>query len=275
MIGFVGLGRMGLPMARNLVAAGHDVVGVDESPAAVAAARRAGVDAGSSLDAVAGAEFICSSLPDTPQVEAVYAGTLFGCLAAGTVCADLSTIAVDGSRRLAAAAAERGIAFMDAPVSGTVPHAESATLAIMVGGDIEALNRIRPVLERLSSSLHHMGPNGAGLVMKLITNRLLSACTAAIAEAVLSMEANDLDPDEGLAFLGASAVPKLIEYKGPALRARDYTPAFTVDLMRKDLGHARELAGPDRIAQLIHRIFDEAADGGYGDADIAAIIETL
>lgn len=274
MIGFVGLGRMGRPMARNLVTAGHEVVGVDANPAAVAAARDAGINASMDLGAIAGTEFVCSSLPDTPQVEEVYAG-LFATLAAGTVCADLSTISVDGSRRLAAAALERGIAFLDTPVSGTIPHAESATLAIMVGGDPAALERIRPILEVLSSSVRHMGPNGAGLVMKLITNRLLSACTAAIAEAVLSMEANEIDTTEGLAFLGGSAVPKLIDYKGPALRNRDYTPAFTVDLMRKDLVHARELAGPDRIAQVVHRIFDEAAENGYGDADIAAIIETF
>lgn len=275
MIGFVGLGRMGRPMARNLVAAGHQVVGVDAQPAAVEAAREIGISATMDLAAIAGAAFVCSSLPDTAQVEEVYEGTLFDMLAAGSVCADLSTIAVEGSRRLATAAAERGIAFLDTPVSGTIPHAESATLAIMVGGDPEALGRIHPILKVLSSSIHHVGPNGAGLVMKLITNRLLSACTAAIAEAVLSMETNDIDTADGLAFLGGSAVPKLIDYKGPALRNRDYAPAFTVNLMRKDLVHALGLAGPDRIAQLVHRIFDEAAELGYGDADIAAIIETF
>lgn len=274
MIGFVGLGRMGLPMAKNLVAAGHEVVAVDTFGGAVDRAAAEGLNASGDLAAVAGAEFICSSLPDTAEVDEVYRGTLFDILGQGTVCADLSTIAVEGSRSIAAAAAEKGISFLDTPVSGTIPHAESATLAIMVGGDQEALARIHPVLGVLSASVHHFGPNGAGLVMKLITNRLLSACTAAIAEATVSMEVNGLDTVEGFDFLGGSAVPKLIDYKGAALRNRDYSPTFTVGLMRKDLRHAEGLAGPDRIAQLVHAIFDEAGDLGHDDADIAAIIET-
>jgi 3-hydroxyisobutyrate dehydrogenase-like beta-hydroxyacid dehydrogenase len=274
MIGFVGLGRMGHPMALNLVNAGHDVVAVDTYAPAAERARVAGIDASTDLATLAGAEVVCSSLPDTAEVEEVYVGTLFDVLDAGAVCADLSTIAVEGSRRIAGAGADKGIAFLDTPVSGTIPHAEAATLAIMVGGDADALTRARPVLDVLSSSVHHFGPNGAGLIMKLITNRLLSACTAAIAEATLSMEANGLDTGEGFDFLGNSAVPKLIDYKGPALRNRDFSPTFTVGLMRKDLRHAEGLAGPDRMAKLVHAIFDEAGALGHNDADIAAIIET-
>lgn len=275
MIGFVGLGRMGFHMARNLLAADHQVVAVDTSAEAVSRAQTAGIEASSDLGRVAAANVVCSSLPDTAEVELVYLGALLDKLAEGSVCVDLSTIAIDSSRRIASAAAERGISFLDAPVSGTVPHAEAGTLAIMVGGDPEALASVRPILDVLSSSVHHMGPNGAGLVMKLITNRLLSACTAAIAESVLSMEANHIDAEEGLAFLAGSAVPKLIDYKGPALRTRDYSPTFTVDLMRKDLRHAAALAGPDRMARLVHVIFDEAAALGHGPGDIAAIIETF
>ncbi len=275
MIGFVGLGRMGFPMARNLAEAGHQVVAVDSSPQAVSRARDAGIDASSDLAALANVDTVCSSLPDTAEVEQVYAGVLLDELAEGAICVDLSTISIQGSRRIAAVAAERGISFLDAPVSGTVPHAAAATLAIMVGGDPEALASVRPILDVLSSTVHHMGPNGAGLIMKLITNRLLSACTAAIAESVLSMERNHIDLEEGLAFLAGSAVPKLIDYKGPALRTRDYSPNFTVDLMRKDLRHAAARAGPDRMARLVHEIFDEAAALGHGDEDIAAIIETF
>ena len=265
---------MGLPMARNLVEAGHEVVAVDAHQPAAERAAAAGIDASTDLSTVAEASIVCSSLPDTAEVEEVYGGTLFGTLSEGTVCADLSTISVEGSRRVAAAGLERGITFLDTPVSGTIPHAESATLAIMVGGDPAALATARPVLDVLSSSVHHMGPNGAGLIMKLITNRLLAGCTAAIAESVLSMEANGIDTNVGFAFLAGSAVPKLIGYKSHAFSHRDFSPTFTVGLMRKDLRHAEGLTGPDRIAAMTKRIFDDAGALGHDDADIAAIIET-
>jgi 2-hydroxy-3-oxopropionate reductase len=274
MIGFVGLGRMGLPMAKNLLEAGYDVIAVDSAAEAVHRAAEEGLVASTELETIEDADVVCSSLPDTPHVEEVYLGTLFDLLADGAVCADLSTISVGASRRLSSAASEQGIGFLDTPVSGTIPHAESATLAIMVGGDPAVLERARPVLDVLSSSVHHMGPSGAGLIMKLITNRLLAASAAAIAEAVLSMEANGIDTTEGFEFLGGSAVPKLIDYKGPPLIHRDYSPTFTVGLMQKDLAYAEGLAGSTRLAGLVKQIFDEAGAAGHGDDDIAAIIET-
>lgn len=276
MIGFVGLGRMGLPMAANLVRAGFEVTGVDVSDGAVERAAAAGIRASSDLDSLAGAEFVLSSLPDTPQVQAVYTdpGGVFDVIEEGAVCADLSTLSVEGSQAVAAEGRRRGIGFLDTPVSGTIPHAEAATLAIMVGGEAADLQRISPILEPLSASIHHLGPNGAGLVMKLITNRLLAAHMAALAEAMDDIDHNGIDRSAGLEFLAASVVPKLIGYKVAALLERDYRATFTVDLMRKDLGYGAALDGRDRIGPLIRQVFDEAAAAGFGDADISAIYET-
>lgn len=274
MIGFVGLGRMGLPMAVNLVKAGVDVRGVDALGAAVERAQAAGVPASTDLGTIDGAEFVLSSLPDTPHVEAVYRNAVFDLVADGAVCADLSTIAVEASRELAVEARRRGIGFLDTPVSGTIPHAEAASLAIMVGGDPGDLARIRHLLEPLSASIHHMGHSGAGLVMKLITNRLLAANMAALAEAMVDIDNNGIDRREGIEFLAASVVPKLIDYKIQPLLERDYRATFTVDLMRKDLGYGASLRGHDRIGPLVRDIFDQASAAGDGDADISAIYET-
>ncbi|HEX9853999.1 MAG TPA: NAD(P)-dependent oxidoreductase [Acidimicrobiia bacterium] len=276
MIGFVGLGRMGLPIARNIAAGGHDIRCVDVVGSAVERALASGLDATTDLGALEGADVVLTSLPDTPEVAGVFLepGNLLEAMADGGVAVDLSTISIDGSRAIAEEAAARRRSFLDAPLSGSVPHAESKTLAVMVGGEAGALATVMPVLASMSSSVHHMGGNGAGLVMKLITNRLLAASVAALAEAVVQMEANDIDVDAGLGLLAAGAVPKLIEYKGPALRDREYRAAFTIDLMRKDMGHASGLAGGDRLASVVEQVFDEASRLGHGDGDIAAIIET-
>jgi 3-hydroxyisobutyrate dehydrogenase-like beta-hydroxyacid dehydrogenase len=263
-------------MARNLVAAGFEVRGVDALEVAVERAGAAGIEASPDLATLAGAEFVLSSLPDTPHVEAVYLGdgAVFDLVADGAVCADLSTLSVEASRRIAGQARRRGIGFLDTPVSGTIPHAEAATLAIMVGGESTDLDRIRPLLEPLSASIHHMGPSGAGLVMKLITNRLLAANMAALAEAMVDIENNGIDGSAGMEFLGASVVPKLISYKTAPLLTKDYRATFTVDLMRKDLNYGAALLGRDRIGPTTRQIFDEASARGFGDADISAIYET-
>lgn len=170
-------------------------------------------------------DIVCSSLPDTAAVERP--GGIFDAVAPGTVCVDLSTISVATSQALAEAGGKRGIGFLDAPVSGTSTHAAAGTLAVMVGGGASDLERVRPVLECFSASVDHVGPNGAGLLLKLATNRLLTVHLAAIAEAVVEMETAGLDVAQGLDILRRGAVPRLLDYKAAPLAERDFTPLFT------------------------------------------------
>lgn len=274
MIGFLGLGRMGGPMAGHLVQAGHRVLGLDTSSEARAAARESGIDIVASV-----ADFhvpvVMSSLPGDAEVSEVYLGGLFDALPRGALCLDLSTVDVSLSRRIAALAAAAGHRFLDCPVSGTSVHARAGTLAVMVGGEAAAVEEARPYLAAFSTTIHHVGPSGAGLEMKLITNRLLNAHVVAIAEAILEMEKAGLDPTSCIELLRQGAVPKLLDYKAGPMAHRDHSPLFTVDLMAKDLGlaDARRQAGP--VGSVAASILRKARDEGWGPSDIGAVIEVL
>jgi len=262
-------------MARHLVEAGHRVIGVDPATSARELAAGFGVEAGADLEAVSIAPVIMTSLPNTPEVEEVYLGGLLERLSPGSLCLDLSTIDVDASRAIGAAAARGGIDFLDCPVSGTSVHAEAGTLAIMVGGDIEAAIRGRPFLEPFAKSIHHIGPSGAGLEMKLITNRLLTTHLVAIAEAILEIEMAGLDVATCLEVLRAGAVPRLLDYKADPMASRDHTPQFTVDLMSKDLRLAAARRQPGPVTAIAVEILTEAQRQGWGPKDISAVIEML
>ena len=274
MIGFIGLGRMGGAMAAHLVAAGHQVFGLDPSSGARDAAEERGVEIVGSVSELR-VPVVMSSLPGDAEVEAVYSGDLLRALEPGALCLDLSTVDVSLSQRIAGAAADAGHRFLDCPVSGTSVHARAGTLAVMVGGDPEALEEARPYLEAFSTSVHHLGPNGAGLEMKLITNRLLNAHVVAIAEAILEMEDAGLDTTAGIELLRQGAVPKLLDYKAGPMADRDHSPLFTIDLMAKDLGlaAARRPSGP--VGEAAARILLQAQADGWRLSDIGAVIEVL
>ena len=273
-VGMVGLGRMGLPMARHMAAAGHAVTCFDVSPDARRRAEAAGLTVVVGLEHLGNVELVCSSLPATAHALAVY-GQLVELLPGGTVCADLSTIADDASRSIAISATEHGLGFLDAPVSGTSIHAEAGTLVVMVGGEASALEFARPALETFASRVEHVGPNGFGLLLKLVTNRLLTSHLTAIAEAVLDMEAVGLDVAAGIEMIRSGAVPKLLDYKAVPLIDRDFTPTFTVNLMRKDLGLAAEALPEARLGSLSRAILEEAGEAGHGEDDLAALITAL
>ncbi|HWL50257.1 MAG TPA: NAD(P)-dependent oxidoreductase, partial [Acidimicrobiia bacterium] len=200
---------------------------------------------------------------------------LFDELSRGALCLDLSTIDVSLSQRIAGAAADSGHRFLDCPVSGTSVHARAGTLAVMVGGEAGAMEEARPYLDAFSTSAHHVGPNGAGLEMKLITNRLLNAHVVAIAEAILEMEEAGLDTTSCIELLRHGAVPRLLDYKAGPMAARDHDPLFTVDLMAKDLGlaDARRPAGP--VGSAAASALRKAQADGWGSSDVGAVIEVL
>jgi 2-hydroxy-3-oxopropionate reductase len=273
-IGFFGLGRMGMPMAGHLVNAGHRVLGFDPSPAARAMAVESGVEL---LDDHRGLDLtvVISSLPNGPEVAEVYLDGLLSSLDPDALCLDMSTIDVEVSRRVAAEVSATGRHFLDCPVSGTSVHARAGTLAVMVGGEPEAVGRARPYLDVFSSSVHHVGPNGAGLEMKLITNRLLNAHVVAIAEAILEMEDAGLPVDDCIEVLRAGAVPRLLDYKAIPMARRDHTPLFTVDLMAKDLRLASARRDGGTVGTAAAAFLFEARERGWGASDISAVIEVL
>ncbi len=268
---------MGLPMACRATAAGHHVTAFDASREASERAGAAGLRTVGDPGGLAGCEVVCSSLPGTDDVEAVYCspGGLLEVLEPGAVAADLSTVSVDGSRRVAAEAGRRSIGFLDAPVSGTSIHAEAGTLTVMVGGPPEALDAALPVLETFSSRVERVGDNGSGLLLKLISNRLLTAYLSAIAEAVVAMEHTGLDVGKGIELLRAGAAPRQLDYKAEPMAARDFAPMFTVDLMRKDLALADAALPEARIAGVARQILEETAAAGRGREDLGALITTV
>ncbi len=278
-VAFLGLGNMGAGMSANLAKEGFDVRGFDPLQSARDRAASAGLKVfDTAAEAASSAEVICSSVPEVAHARGAYLGET-GALATapeGAVCFDLSTLTVEGSQTLAEEAKRRGAQFLDTPVSGSVPHARAGTLAIMVGGDEAALEAHRDVLEAFSASIHHFGPNGAGLQMKLVTNHIFAVHISAIAEALTVGTKGGLDPERMVDFLKASVIPKILEYKASPMIAKDYTPTFTVNLMLKDLriiaAMAEGVGVPIPLCAAARQAYMSAAALGHGEADQNAIL---
>ncbi len=279
-VAYLGLGTMGGAMASNFLKAGFEVHGFDPAREARARAEEAGVKIfDSPASAAEEAEVICSSVPETKDVHETYLGEKGALLTAkeGVVCFDFSTIAPSGSQSIAEQAAQKGAIFLDTPVSGSAPSAISAELNVMVGGDEAAMRRHRDVLEAVSESIHHFGPNGAGLHMKLVANQIVSVFLSVVSEGLNLGERSGLDPVKMMEYLKAASIPKILGIKGPALARRDYTPYFKVDLMRKDLRLISEMAEasktPTPFAAMARQIFIAASAMGFGDEDQNAVRE--
>lgn len=285
-IAFLGLGNMGGPMAANLVSAGHAVHGFDPVAALKDAAKSNGATVfDASAEAVANAEVIITSLPNGAVVKAVYAEIL-PAAKSGALLIDTSTISVDDARALHDQAAEHGLAHIDAPVSGGIKGATAGTLAFMVGGDDEAVERARPVLEPMAGKIIHCGASGAGQAAKLCNNMVLAVQQIAIGEAFVLAEKLGL-PAQSLfdVITGATgncwAVHTNCPVPGPVPASpanNDFKPGFATALMNKDLGLAMDAVNSTGSsaplgthAAEIYREFN--AD--HSDKDFSAIIEAL
>ena len=289
-IGFVGTGTMGQPMVNNLVKKGFAVAAYDVVPAALEAATRLGAArVGSAAEAASQGELIITMLPSSSHVEAVYLGP--GGLAEGAprgrLCVDMSTIDPGTSRRVAATLRERGLRFLDAPVSGAVPRAVEGTLTIMVGGEARDLEEARPALSALGSTIIHVGPVGAGEVAKLCNNLIAGVAMVAVSEAFRIAEGFGVDPRVLTQVIAKSSghtwvmehghpVPGIVE---KAASSRDYAPGFMTDLMAKDLGlavnAARELRVPVVVAPAAQQVLRLASAHGYGRKDFSSVYAFL
>ncbi len=278
-IGFLGMGAMGGPMARRLVQTGFSVTGCDVSEARAAAAARDGVTIAKSPAAAAeAADIVMSSLPNPATVRAAYLGVdgAVSALRAGTTLVDMSTIDPDTWRDVANAAAARGAQALGAPVSGGPADAGSGRLVFLIGGDVAAIERCRPVFEALGSEIHHLGPLGAGHIVKLVNN-VMSMCNVAVAaEAMVLGVRAGMDPQRLFDVLSTSGGRSHHFLKRfPNVLAGDFTPYFSIALSRKDLSLALKMAEslgvPMLATSTVRQIYEAAAAQGLDNVDMAGV----
>jgi len=277
---------MGAPMASNLLKAGHDVAGFDLS---ADAARAAGVPLAASAEAAADrAEVVISMLPASRHVEALYfEDGLLERIAPGVLVIDSSTIAAATSRRLAEAGIARGLAVLDAPVSGGTAGAAAGTLTFMVGGDAAHLERARPVLEKMGANIFHAGGAGAGQAAKMCNNMLLGILMIGTSEALALGVANGLDPVVLSEIMRRSsggnwALEKYNPFPGvmPAAPAsKGYAGGFGTDLMLKDLGLAVDNAvasgAATPLGALARSLYAAHSLAGHGALDFSSVLKLL
>jgi 3-hydroxyisobutyrate dehydrogenase len=244
---FVGLGQIGRPMALRLTQAGIDTLGYDRAPAAGAAfAAEGGRATNDPAGAAAAADVVITMLPDGRAVEAALfdAPGIAHALRPGTTVIDMSSCNPDGTRRLAATLADRGVTLIDAPVSGGVARARDGTLAIMAGGDAAAIERVRPVLAAIGGTITHVGASGAGHSVKALNNYVSAAGLVAVSEAIHLGMRQGVAPEVLVAVLNASTGRNnTTERKAlPFMIPENYAAGFSLALMRKDLGTAAGMA---------------------------------
>jgi 2-hydroxy-3-oxopropionate reductase len=295
-VGVIGLGIMGAPMARNLLRAGFPVVVWNRTPARVAPLLAAGAQgAGSAREVAERTAVTITMLSDGPDVEAVYRapdGVLAGVTSRGRgrprpperetlpVLIDMSTIAPRVARELAAEAAARGAAMLDAPVSGGDVGARDGALSIMVGGDAGALERARPALEALGTRITHVGGSGAGQVVKACNQIVVALTLEALGEALVLGSKAGVDAAKVVEALGGGlAASRVLEVRGPKLLARDFAPGFKLDLHAKDLAivlaTARELGVALPATGVVDQLFHAEQGRGHGQADNSTVVRAL
>lgn len=284
-VGFIGLGLMGRPMALNLVKAGYPLVVHSRSRGPVDALVAAGARAASSpADVARAAGVVITIVPDSPDVEQVLAGPggVFEGMQQGSVVIDMSTISPVVTRRLAAAVAERGSTMLDAPVSGGEIGAISGTLSIMVGGDAEALERVRPILNVMGNpeKVVHIGASGAGQICKVCNQMAIGGALATVSEVFALARKAGVDPAKVReALLGGFAASRVLEVHGERILKGNYKPGFRAGLYNKDMGivletaHAHDVPMP--VTAVVAQLVNAMVAKGQADEDYSALATVL
>ena len=289
-IGFIGLGNMGAPMAANLVKAGHQVTGFDIVPGPVdALVAKGGRAAASVAAAAASGEIVITMFPAGPQVRAVYLGNE-GVLAHArkdALLIDCSTIDVETARAVAAVAADARFDMLDAPVSGGVAGAETATLTFMVGGEAAIFARAQPILAAMGRTIVHAGPAGNGQAAKICNNMILGVSMIAVCEAFSLAERLGLSAQTLFDIVAKSsgqcwALTSYCPVPGPVPSSpanRDYAPGFTAAMMLKDLRLAQQAAGataaPTPLGAAAANLYQLFVDDGAGGVDFSGIYRLI
>jgi 3-hydroxyisobutyrate dehydrogenase-like beta-hydroxyacid dehydrogenase len=284
-VAFLGLGIMGSRMAANLLGAGFELAVWNRTRATAEAfcAKHPGAAlAATPAEAGANGEIVITMVVDGAQVEHVLLGEDGAATAArpGTLFVDCSTIGPGAARSIGAALAERGFELVDAPVTGSSPRAEDATLTIMAGGSNEAFERAKPVLEAMGKLIVHAGPLGHGQIVKVINNAVAAVNAAVVGEALLVGARAGVDLDALTEVMGAgSGASAMLALKAEPMRRHDYTTLFKLEHMLKDvrlcLEEGQAAGAPFQFAALVREILTAAMGRGHGDDDFAAMIEVL
>lgn len=284
-IGFIGLGLMGKPMARNLLKRGSSLIVHSRSPGPVDELVADGATrAGSPAEVARRARRIITMLPDSPDVERVLEGPdgVFSAMQPGTILIDTSSISPAVARRLAEAARARGAAMLDAPVSGGEIGATSATLSIMVGGDPDAFAEVRPILERMGNPerIVRIGDSGAGQICKVCNQMVIGGTLAAVSEAFALARKAEVDVAKVReALLGGFAASRVLEVHGERILTGNYTPGFRARLYAKDYRIANETLAahdaPAPVTAVVQQLVTALVAAGRGDDDYSALATVI
>ncbi len=278
-VAFVGLGIMGRPMAANLIKAGHEVSVWNRSAGKeVESARLAATPA----EAAQGAEVVWICVSDTAAVEQV----LFGpngveqSLAEGMIIADSSTISPAATRRFADRVAKKGVQYVDSPVTGSKVGAEAGTLLFIVGGEEQAIEKLKPLYAAMGKKIFRMGETGKGQSAKIAMNLQIAMIYEGFAEGLTLAAKLGVDPGTLIPLINASMIKSgVVEYKAPFVLQRDFTANFPLRLMRKDIRLALEAAKEARVKlpgiETVEEIYEVAMEDGHGDLDFAATLMLL
>ena len=282
-VGFIGLGIMGKPMARNLIRAGYPLIVHNRSRAAVDELTREGAQAATDAKEVAGrTEIIMTMLPDSSDVDLVYAGEngIFSALKSGTLLIDMSTISPAVARKLAGEAQRRGCDMLDAPVSGGEAGAISASLSIMIGGEAAAVKRAMPIFESLGKNIVHAGRAGAGQVTKAANQMVVGTTIAIVSEALVLAAKAGVDPAKvRQALLGGFAQSKILEAHGQKMLEHNFKPGFRILLHEKDmkiaLGAGFEYGVPLMVTSQVAQMMSAMKSMGHGDLDHSGLVKLI
>ncbi|WP_047864251.1 2-hydroxy-3-oxopropionate reductase [Rubrobacter aplysinae] len=282
-IGFIGLGIMGAPMARNLVEAGYDVTVYNRSRGAVDELEKAGATGASSPREVAGAsDVIITMLPDSPQVREVVEdeGGILAGIESGALVVDMSTISPVVTEELAAKIQEAGASMLDAPVSGGDVGAQQGTLSIMVGGSESDFERAKPLFDVMGGTVNHVGPTGAGQVVKAANQVVVALTIEAVSEALVLGSKGGVAPEKVLDVLGGGlAGNKVMEVKREKFLSHDFSPGFRSELHHKDLGIALAAAREYGISlpntAAVDQMLQTMKKKGWGGEDHSALLRVI
>lgn len=278
-VAFVGLGIMGRPMATNLVKAGHEVSVWNRSAGKEVEGARL---TASPAEAAQGAEVVWICVSDTAAVEQVLFGAngIEQSLTPGMVIADSSTISPAATRRFAERAAKKGAQYVDSPVTGSKVGAEAGTLLFIVGGNEDAIEKLKPLYAAMGKKIFRMGETGKGQSAKLAMNLQIAMIYEGFAEGLTLAAKLGVDPGTLIPLINASMIKSgVVEYKAPFVLQRDFTANFPLRLMRKDIRLALEAAKEARVKlpgiETVEEIYDVAVEDGHGDLDFAATLMLL
>lgn len=283
-IGFIGVGAMGKPMAKNLLAAGYELMVNDLNRAAVEELMELGArEARTPGEAAGAADVVITMLPNANIVYSCMAGNS-GILAnakPGTILVDMSSISPVQAKKFSEEAEQKGLIYVDAPVSGGVAGAEKGALTIMVGGPEQEVHKIMPILEVMGKKIYHVGPVGSGDAVKIVNNLLLGINMAAVAEAMVLGTKAGIKPEVLFEIIRSSSGSSYaLEAKVPKfILEGNFEPGFAIDLQYKDLELAvqtgKDLGVPMFLTNLAQQIYENARAGGMGKKDISAVIQNL